>query len=68
MDSDERRKLAALLNYWVKHNVEHGEEFREWADKAGKMGEAVVQNSLHEAADLMFKANESLEGARQKLG
>ena len=30
MGDEERVKLRTLLNYWVEHNMEHSQEFREW--------------------------------------
>ena len=31
-------KLATLLPHWKKHNEEHAEAYREWAEKASSLG------------------------------
>ena len=31
--SDVQGRLHILLDYWIEHNREHEQEFREWADK-----------------------------------
>ena len=67
MDQAERGKLRVLLDYWVKHNREHGEEFREWAEKARSFGEIAVHDELMEAHEEMGKANSSLLRALEKL-
>jgi hypothetical protein len=67
MDQAESDKLRVLLDYWVKHNREHGEEFREWAEKAKSFGEIAVHDELMEACEEMGKANSSLLRALEKL-
>ena len=46
MGNDERNKLRTLLNYWVEHNREHSQEFKEWADKAKALGEVEVAGEM----------------------
>lgn len=67
MDQAERGKLRVLLDYWVKHNREHGEEFKEWAEKARSFGEIAVHDELMEACEEMGKANASLLRALERL-
>ena len=67
MDQAERGRLRVLLDYWVKHNREHGEEFKEWAEKAKSFGEIAVHDDLMEAHEEMGKANASLLRALEKL-
>ncbi len=67
MNKTEKQKLAVLLDYWVKHNKEHGEEFREWAKKAGDSGQVSVRDSILRAANLINEANESLFKALEAL-
>ena len=55
MDQAEKDKLLILLDYWVKHNREHGEEFKEWAEKAKNYGEPAVHDELMEAVEQMAK-------------
>jgi len=63
----ERDKLAALLVYWIKHNREHGEEFKEWAEKARGFGESEVHDELLDAYRKINEANEVLLKASKKL-
>ena len=65
MSQTERDKLAALLVYWIKHNREHGEEFREWAEKATGFGESEVHDELIDACHKINEANELLLKAAQ---
>ena len=67
MNKDERAKLRTLLNYWIEHNDEHSQEFREWAEKAKVFGEAEVYEQMLRAAQEMNKASESLSQALRRL-
>ena len=67
MANDDKAKLKTLLNYWIEHNREHGEEFREWVAKAGEFGVAEAGAHLLKAAQEMDKATEFLSQAQQKL-
>jgi hypothetical protein len=64
--SEIQERLQLLLDYWIKHNQEHEQEFREWADKATSLSDAVAQQ-LQEAAGRMAEATDCLEKARQAL-
>ena len=57
MDKDEKDKLRILLDYWIKHNKEHGEEFKEWAEKAKNLGDIAIYEELMAAVEQMDKAN-----------
>ncbi len=67
MGSDERAKLRALLNYWVEHNQEHSQEFREWVDKAKAFGEAEVAEEILQAAQAMDRASGLLLQSLKRL-
>ena len=64
--SDIQGRLHILLDYWIEHNREHEQEFREWADKVAFLSKEVAQQ-LQEAADRMAAASDNLEKARQVL-
>jgi hypothetical protein len=64
--SDIQEKLHILLDYWIEHNREHEQEFRDWAGKAASLSSEVVQQ-LQEAAARMADATSCLEKARQAL-
>ena len=67
MDQAEKDRLTVLLDYWVKHNREHGEEFREWAEKSRSFGQIAVHDYLLKAHEEMGKANASLLRALEEL-
>jgi len=67
MSSDERVKLRTILNYWIEHNKEHSQEFREWADKAKAFGEAEVGEEILAAAQEMDKASKFLSKSLRRL-
>ena len=60
MGNDERTKLEALLNYWIEHNKEHSQEFREWADRVKAFGEPETGANMLQAAREMDKVSEIL--------
>lgn len=66
-NTSEMEKLKILLDHWIEHNKEHGEEFREWAEKARDLGETVVHEDMLDAAQHMNKASESLLKALEEL-
>ena len=67
MDQTEKNKLMVLLDYWVKHNSEHSEEFKEWAEKVQNLGETAIYNDIIEAVEQMDKANAPLLRALARL-
>ena len=67
MGNDERAKLRTLLNYWVEHNKEHSQEFREWAEKAKAFGEVEAGEEMLQAAQEMDKASNLLSQVLRRL-
>ena len=63
---DVQEKLKILLDYWIEHNSEHEQEFRDWADKAASSSTEVAQQ-LQEAAAKMAAASDELMKAKQAL-
>jgi hypothetical protein len=59
----ESDKLRVLLPHWIEHNQEHAAEFQVWAAKAGEASPEILA-----AAEMLVKANFSLEAALDKLG
>ena len=64
---DERDKLKILLSHWVQHNSGHAREFREWAERARKLGQSMVGEDIMQAAQQMDKGNEFLLAALGRL-
>jgi hypothetical protein len=67
MADEERAKLRTLLNYWIEHSKEHGQEFKEWADKVKGFGEAEISDEMLQAAQEMDKASACLSQALRRL-
>lgn len=67
MSSDERAKLKTLLNYWIEHNKEHSQEFKQWSDRAEELGETEVSREMLDAVKDMDKATELLSRALSRL-
>ena len=49
-------RLKILLDHWVEHNREHGQEFREWAGQAAALGESAIGDDIVTAAEEMDRA------------
>ena len=63
----ERQKLKVLLGYWMEHNCEHADEFKEWAGKTKTIGDDDISNYLLQAAQEIDQANGWLNRALEKL-
>ena len=64
---DERVKLRTMLGYWIEHNKEHSQEFREWAEKTRSFGEVAAGEEMLQAAQEMDKASRFLSQALERL-
>jgi len=67
MNNEEAARLKTLLNYWIGHNREHSQEFREWAEKVKALGAAKVSEDMLQAVREMDKASECLLRALRNL-
>ncbi len=67
MADDEKAKLKTLLNYWIEHNKEHNQEFREWSDRAKEFGALEASEKILQATLEMDKANALLTRALATL-
>ena len=63
---DVHEKLHILLDYWIEHNGEHEQEFRDWADKVVSSSSEIAQQ-LQEAATKMASVSDELMKAKQAL-
>ena len=64
---EDRTRLVTLLDYWMDHNTEHSQEFREWTAKVEAAGEVEAAAEILAAAQEMDKANEYLSRALKIL-
>jgi len=67
MGKNEKDNLKALLKYWIAHNQDHKVEFKEWAKKAGAIGEAEVAAEIGQAVEQMDKATALFTHSLKKL-
>jgi nickel/cobalt exporter len=67
MSNEEAAKLKTLLNYWIEHNREHSQEFREWAEKVKALGAVETSKEMLQAVREMDKASECLVRALRNL-
>lgn len=63
---DVQEKLHILLDYWIGHNSEHEQEFRDWADRVAPSS-AEVAKQLQKAAIKMAAVSDELMKAKQVL-
>ncbi len=67
MNGEQKQKLTVLLEYWIKHNEEHGDEFKEWAYKADALEGIDIRGELMQACEEMGRVNVLLLRALEKL-
>jgi hypothetical protein len=61
-------KLRILLAFWMEHNLEHAEDFRQWARRAEAFGSKQAASKLETAAEDMTLLNNGLQSALDLLG
>ncbi len=62
-----RERFRILLNYWIRHNREHMEDFRLWAERARQLGESELSEEMLEAGKRMEEVNLPLIKALEEL-
>ena len=60
-------KLQIRLSHWIKHNLEHAQDFRKWARGAEASGFEEAASKLDAAALEMEHLNKHLQGALDLL-
>jgi methyl-accepting chemotaxis protein len=63
---DMQEKLRTLLDYWIEHNSEHAQEFRDWADRVASSSTEIAQQ-LQQVATKMTAVSDELIKAKQTL-
>ena len=61
------QKMEKLLEHWIKHNVDHAKNYRDWKAKAEKENLTGLAEILEQAALATTQLNENLEKALQEL-
>lgn len=60
-------RLRKHLEYWVKHNKEHRDEFVNWAERTREIGLVRTANYLLKAAEQIDESTELLVKALKDL-
>ena len=60
-------KLSKILDHWIKHNKDHADTYKDWADRARNAHMEAVAELLESAADLNFTMNEKFEAAKKQI-
>lgn len=56
-------KAVKMLEHWIRHNDDHANTYREWADKLKKQDWAEAAALIDEAAAISSKVNEKFQRA-----
>ena len=60
-------KLGRILEHWHRHNEDHLQGYRQWADDAEAHGHADVAAHLQAVLDLSRQIGERLQEARRAM-
>ena len=56
-------KLEKLLNHWIKHNEDHAQTYRDWAQKAKEKNKGKAALMLEDAAEMTLSISQKFESA-----
>lgn len=60
-------KMEKMLSHWIKHNRDHADTYRKWAEKAGEEGMDDLSKLIEDAAAVSEKMDSALEEALRVL-
>ena len=61
-------KTVKILEHWIKHNIDHAENYTKWAnDVKDNNIDSIVSELLKEAADLTLAINDKFTEAIKRL-
>jgi hypothetical protein len=60
-------RLKVILTSWTEHNKNWGEKFRKWMEKAERMKDEPIHNSISQTARVMEETNERLSQLLMEL-
>lgn len=61
------KKLVKLLEHWIKHNDDHAENYRDWAEKTKEKGMNDVDLLLQDAVDMTELINNKFKKALELI-
>jgi hypothetical protein len=56
-------KMIKLLQHWIKHNDDHAETYRDWAQKAKEKNMPKAGSLLEDAAEMTLMISKKFEEA-----
>ena len=56
-------KMIKLLEHWIKHNGDHAETYRDWAQKAKEKNMRKASSLLEDAAEMTLMISKKFEEA-----
>jgi hypothetical protein len=56
-------KMIKLLEHWIKHNDDHAQTYREWAQKAKEKNKSKAALMLEDAAEMTLSISKKFESA-----
>ncbi len=62
-----KEKAAKLIGYWIKHNEDHMNSYKERGEEAKESGYDEICGIFNEAASMTDKINEKLKEALKKI-
>ena len=65
---NDQEKLRFLLSHWVKHNGEHAQEYKQWAERTESLGSKEAGLKINAAIEEMSVVNDHLTQALELLG
>jgi len=61
-------KMIKLLEHWIKHNDDHAETYRDWAQKAKEKNMPKTGLLLEDAAEMTLMISKKFEEAAALIG
>ena len=61
------QKMEKLLTHWIKHNRDHVQTYRSWAERAASENMAEISGLIEDAAAVSEKVDGMLEKALERL-
>ena len=56
-------KMIKLLEHWIKHNDDHAQTYRDWAQKAKEKNMCEASSLLEDAAEMTLMISKKFEEA-----
>ena len=56
-------KMIKLLEHWIKHNDDHAQTYRDWAQKAKEKNMREASSLLEDAAEMILMISKKFEEA-----